>query len=80
MSAKQDAKGSYVNNQRIDAYNQVLQELAETYGVVYLNVAEAVMDEDGYLRADWNFDGVHLNKAGCQAWLDYLRTHPVTES
>ena len=80
VSAKQDAKGSYVNNQRIDAYNQVLQELAETYGVVYLNVAEAVMDEDGYLRADWNFDGVHLNKAGCQAWLDYLRTHPVTES
>ena len=78
VSAKQDAKGSYVNNQRIDAYNQVLQELAETYGVVYLNVAEAVMDEDGYLRADWNFDGVHLNKAGCQAWLDYLRTHPVT--
>ena len=80
VSAKQDAKGSYVNNQRIDAYNQVLQELAETYGVVYLNVAEAVMDEDGYLRADWNFDGVHLNKAGCQAWLDYLRTHPVTEN
>lgn len=80
VSARQDAKGSYVNNQRIDAYNQVLQELAETYGVVYLNVAEAVMDEDGYLRADWNFDGVHLNKAGCQAWLDYLRTHPVTEN
>ena len=78
VSARQDAKGSYVNNQRIDAYNQVLQELAETYGVVYLNVAEAVMDEDGYLRADWNFDGVHLNKAGCQAWPDYLRTHPVT--
>lgn len=78
VSAKQDAKGSYVNNQRINAYNQVLQELAEEYGLVYLNVAEAVSDENGYLRADWNFDGVHLNKAGCQAWLDYLRTHPVT--
>lgn len=78
VSAKQDAKGSYVNNKRIDAYNQVLQELAEEYGVVYLNVAEAVSDENGYLREDWNFDGVHLNQAGCQAWLDYLRTHPVT--
>lgn len=78
VSAKQDAKHSYVNNQRINAYNQVLQELAEEYGLVYLNVAEAVSDENGYLRADWNFDGVHLNKAGCQAWLNYLRTHPVT--
>lgn len=80
VSAKQDAKGSYVNNKRIAAYNQVLEELAEEYGVVYLNVAEAVSDENGYLRADWNFDGVHLNQAGCQAWLDYLRTHPVPEA
>ena len=78
VSAKQDAKHSYVNNQRISAYNQVLQDLAEQYELPYLNVAEAVSDENGYLRADWNFDGVHLNKAGCQAWLNYLRTHPVT--
>ena len=78
VSAKQDAKHSYVNNQRISAYNQVLQELAEQYELPYLNVAKAVSDENGYLRADWNFDGVHLNKAGCQAWLNYLRTHPVT--
>ena len=79
VSARQDAKGSYVNNQRILAYNQVLRELAEQYGAVYLNVAEAVADESGCLREDWNFDGVHLNVAGCQAWLEYLRTHPVTE-
>lgn len=61
ISARQEEKGTYVNNERIAVYNQVLQELAETYGVTYLNVAEAVADEDGFLRADWNFDGVHLN-------------------
>ena len=42
--------------------------------------AEAVADETGCLRADWNFDGVHLNVKGCQAWLEYLRTHPVGEA
>ena len=78
VSAEQDAKGSYVNNQRIGVYNQILRELAEELELPYLDVAEAVTDEDGCLRADWNFDGVHLNKAGCQAWLEYLRTHPVT--
>ena len=78
VSAKQDAKGSYVNNQRIGVYNQILRELAEELELPYLDVAEAVTDEDGCLRADWTFDGVHLNKAGCQAWLEYLRTHPVT--
>lgn len=77
VSAKQEAKGGYVNNTRIAAYNGVLRELAEEKDCPYINVAEAVTDEEGFLRADWTFDGVHLNVAGCQAWLEYLRTHPV---
>ena len=79
VSAEQDAKGSYVNNQRILAYNQVWMELAEENGCDYVNAAEAVTGEDGCLPADMSFDGVHLNRAGCHAWLDYLRTHSVGE-
>lgn len=79
VSAKQDAKGSYVNNERIAVYNQELLALAEEKACAYLNVAEAVVDENGFLREDWTFDGVHLNVQGCQAWLEYLRTHPVGE-
>lgn len=77
VSAKQEAKGSYVNNERIATYNQLLQELAEEKDCSYVNVAEAVTGEDGCLRADLTFDGIHLNTAGCKVWLDYLRTHPV---
>lgn len=77
VSAEQDAKGSYVNNQRIFAYNQVWMELAEETGCDYVNIAEAVTGEDGCLPAEMSFDGVHLNRAGCHAWLDYLRTHSV---
>ena len=79
VSAEQDAKGSYVNNQRILAYNQVWMELAEENGCDYVNVAETVTGEDGCLPANMSFDGVHLNRAGCHAWLDYLRTHSVGE-
>lgn len=79
VSAKQDAKGSYVNNERIAVYNQELLALAEEKACAYLNVAEAVVDENGFLRENWTFDGVHLNVQGCQAWLEYLRTHPVGE-
>ena len=45
-----------------------------------MDVAEAVPDENGCLRAEWNSDGVHLNVKGCRAWLEYLRTHPVGET
>ena len=77
VSAAQEAKKSYVNNSRILAYNEAIMELAQEKDCPYLNVAEAVTDENGCLRADWTFDGVHLNTAGCRAWLDYLRTHTV---
>ena len=77
VSAEQNAKGSYVNNQRILVYNQIWMELAEENGCDYVNVAEAVTGEDGCLPANMSFDGVHLNRAGCHAWLDYLRTHSV---
>ena len=79
VSAEQDAKGSYVNNQRILVYNQVWMELAEANGCDYVNAAEAVTGEDGCLPENMSFDGIHLNRAGCHAWLDYLRTHSVGE-
>ena len=79
VSAKKDAEGRYVNNGRIKEYNQVWLELAEEFDVAYLNVAEGVAGEDGLLPSELCYDGVHLNQAGCQMWLDYLRTHAVGE-
>ena len=77
VSAKQEAKGSYVNNERISVYNGMLEELSAEKDCPYLNVAEAVTGADGCLREELTSDGVHLNTAGCKVWLDYLRTHMV---
>ena len=79
VSAKQEAKKSYVNNTRIAAYNDVIRQLAEEKQCPYVDVAAAMTDEQGCLRSDWTSDGVHLNTKGCKAWLEYLRTHPVGE-
>lgn len=78
VSALQDSKGSYVNNDRIAVYNQILRELADEKACVWLDVGAALTDETGCLPADLNNDGVHLNVQGCGIWTDYLRTHPVT--
>lgn len=77
VSAGQDAKGSYVNNERIGVYNGVIRDLAEEKGCALVDVAEALAGEDGCLPRELNFDGVHLNPAGCKIWLEYLRTHSV---
>ena len=51
--------------------------MAEENGCAYVDVAEALTGEDGCLPEELSFDGVHLNRAGCRLWLDYLRTHSV---
>jgi lysophospholipase L1-like esterase len=77
VSAKQEAKKTYVNNTRIQAYNEVILRLAEEKQCPYLDVAAVLSDERGFLRDEWTSDGVHLNTKGCKVWLEYLRTHPV---
>ena len=78
VSAVQEAKGSYVNNSRIQTYNAILEELALEKECPYLNVSEAVTGEDGCLRPELTTDGIHLNTAGCKEWLNYLKTHAVS--
>ena len=77
VSAKQDAKKTYVNNKRIVIYNEMLVALAQEKQCPYLNVAEAVSDENGCLKPNFTTDGVHLNIAGSKEWVAYLKSHPV---
>lgn len=77
VSAKQEAKKTYVNNARIAEYNQVIRTLAEEKECYFLDVAACLTGGDGLLPKDLNFDGIHLNPAGCKVWLNYLRTHSL---
>ena len=79
VSAKQEAKKTYVNNARIAEYNGVIPALAEEKECYFLDVAACLTGGDGLLPKDLNFDGIHLNPAGCKVWLNYLRTHSLEE-
>lgn len=80
VSAKQEAKKTYVNNARIQTYNEIIMTIAEEMDCFYVNMAEAVVGEDGCLRPELTSDGVHLNIKGCKLWLEYLKTHSVSTS
>ena len=45
--------------------------------MVYLDLYSEFVDENGALPEDGSHDGVHLTKAYCQRWLEYLKTHTV---
>ena len=79
VSAKQEAKKTYVNNDRISDYNEVIRTLAEEKECYFLDVAACLSDGNGLLPKDLNFDGIHLNPAGCKVWLNCLRTHSLED-
>lgn len=78
VSAAQEAKHGYVNNERIAVYNKLIEKLAADNNCTYLNVAEAVTASDGCLADSLTGDGLHLNKTGCQRWKQYLEAHPLS--
>lgn len=65
---------SYVKNDKISQYNELLRKMAEEEKVTYVNVAEAV-SVNGVLPDDAALDGIHLNQEYCQKWLAYLTEH-----
>ena len=70
------AEDEYINNPRINEYNARLRAMCEEKDVTYLNVAEALMDEEtGALPAEASLDGVHMQKEYCQIWYEYLKAH-----
>ena len=60
LSAEKDAEGTVINNTEINARNKWLKKLADNKTIFYLDYNEVLDDENGALKADSTFDGVHL--------------------
>ncbi len=69
---------TYLTNEHLRVYNQIMARVAEEKQVVYLNLYAAFADESGALPADASNDGVHLKRSYCAQWLAYLQSHIVT--
>lgn len=67
----------FVTNEKIALYNQYLQQLAYEKQVFFVDLAPAVVNEDGVLPADSGVDGIHLNKTYCTKVLDHILSHTV---
>ena len=65
--------------QRIEECNGWILEIAEEYGLKYLDTAECLADENGYLISEYENggDGLHLNALGLNKVLEYIRTHGI---
>ncbi len=67
--------------ERIRLCNSWLLDIAEEYGLGFLDTFSALSDAEGYLKEEYDNggDGIHLNREGLLAVLHYIRTHGYTE-
>ena len=77
VSQWKDGSNEVYTNANVVRLQKALCEMCEEKGVYYLNVAEAVQDENGFLPGDATPDGMHLTAEYCKIWMEYLRTHTV---
>ena len=78
MTADSPRTDALLNNETIRQYNLRMAEVCRERGWYFVDSAQALTDENGFLRADYSGDkamGIHLNFSGAEAWANYLLTH-----
>lgn len=77
VSEKRSSQGDYITNEGIAVRNEGIKALADDETIFYLEVNEAVCDENGALKAEYTGDGVHLKAQYVDLWKEYLKNHAI---
>ena len=65
-------------NEKIDAANRMVEQLALRHGVRYIDVNRGLRDAQGRLKAEYTTEGMHIREEGYRAIMDELIPY-VTE-
>lgn len=77
VSEEKNTTDELYNNTNINIRNEAIKGLADNRTVFYLDINEAVDDENGNLKAETTGDGVHLKGACYEPWHQYLLEHGI---
>lgn len=66
-------------NEKINAANALVQQLAQRHGQRYIDVNRALKDAQGRLRAEYTIEGMHIREEGYRAIMDDLIPYVVAE-
>ena len=77
VSGKKHSSDAIFNNNNINARNNAIATLADNQQIFYIDVNEAVCDEEGNLTADYTHDQIHLLGMYNDLWKEFLLSHGV---
>ena len=78
VSQKVSETHSYISNEKIQEFNQLILNMTQEQEVYYLQVSQSLIEDDNFcLPEGASSDGIHLTPSYCKNWLDYLLCHTV---
>lgn len=77
VSEKKSTSDAIFNNSNINARNNAIATLADNETFFYIDMNEAVCDENGNLNAEYTHDQIHLLGKYNELWKQFLMEHGV---
>ena len=77
VTANKSDHDKYFTNDNINKRNEALSLLADNKTVFYMDMNEAVDDENGNLLKELSFDDVHLKASSYDRWYQFLLGHGI---
>lgn len=72
VSEEKSSQDEIYNNQNINARNNAIATLADNEKIFYIDVNDAVCDEQGALNAEYTYDQIHLLGKYNGLWKEFL--------
>lgn len=72
VSKSKSDSHAYMTRENVNKFNAALKKLADNKTIFYIDVNPKLIDKNGYLKADYSSDGVHLVYAKYAIWLQEL--------
>ncbi len=77
VSGEKNSSDAIFNNSNINARNNAIATLADNQQFFYIDVNEAVCDDQGDLNEEYTFDQIHLLGVYNDIWKQFLLAHGV---
>lgn len=75
VSSDKSKSEEFINNPTINERNIKLYSLCDNEKIFFLDANKVLDDENGALKSEYSFDGVHLTADYLYLWQDYLLKH-----
>lgn len=79
VAAERNESDAIFNNGNISARNHAIATLADNQQIFYIDVNEAVCDENGCLSEEYTYDQIHLLGKYNDLWKQFLLSHGIQE-